>query len=337
MKKRTILSTTLSIGIAITIMVAVYLFSQTQIFREFYVLSSLRSVGLQIDKWAYEGVTLSSDKYEFINPDIVKTEEGYKMYFGSHENIYVSASSDGLDWETVEKPIFTRAGGPVVRLPNKKFRMYIEFLDQGRVFKSAVSEDGINFEPEEGIRFAAGEDTFASIKNIGHPKIIWTGDKYLLYFDTGPYRNLKATAINDTCEVLYEGNEEAIPEIHYAYSKDGLNWTYGGKVIRFKQVSIPYFIGGWSPGVIKIGDEYRMYFHATRIRLITSNTGDVTNCEFESVLDPLWLATSKDGVNFDIVKQLTVFKSDPEVVQINGRLRLYVWDDSKIYSYVQGV
>jgi predicted GH43/DUF377 family glycosyl hydrolase len=327
-----------------------YLFFTSQIFRDFYWShrqSFVENV-LPEDKWEKEGLRIESSKFELENPDIVySTDHGYIMYFSRHPtkdslDIHAAVSSDGLNWKIIEEPIFKNAGGvAVVQLPDKRFRMYFQSLEAGESFKSAISEDGINFKIEEGIRFAAGKDTFSSVRIISHPTIIRDEKGYRLYFEDGlPHRNerkLKTTIINNTCELLYEENKEALSEIHYAHSEDGLNWMYGNKVIKFKQASLPYFIGGSSPTVVKVGGEYRMYFMPNRNKLTTSNEKDVTNCKIENIYDPFWLATSKDGVNFDIVKQTNVFGEDPDVVEADGKLRLYVWDHNRIYSYVQNI
>ena len=309
-------------------------------------VNSVLEKRLPEEKWKFEGLSIESQKYELGNPDIEKIGNNYIMYFmrineESFTDIHIALSSDGLKWEIQKEPLFEDAGMPAaVQLSDGKWRLYFYSIEKGG-YISAVSEDGINFKVENGIRITAGKGSFSAIKNIVHPDVIRVDNGYRMFFD-GVYDARKCEQfkfhmpeVGGECELRYEENERCLALIHSAFSEDGLNWTYEGVVIGFKDEPLTNMVAAGGPTVVKVEDEYRMYFIPSlhKMKTIKQDDGTIIECKMDFHFGSVYLATSKDGKNFEIVKRLNVFEGDPTVVKTDGKLRLYTWAGGRIFNY----
>ena len=170
----------------------------------------------------------------------------------------------------------------VIPLPGGGFRMYFEAraADRPTVILSALSEDGLNWTPEEGIRF--GDETWS----YGTPRVLYidsgTGDRplYRMYFHryTCPLRS-----------GLDAGNH-----IISAISVDGLHFDEEPGV-RIAQESARESFSVYAPEVIRLGDgSYRMYYSGWS----------------DSVRGGVFTATSSDG--------LTWHKASTPCIELDG-------------------
>ena len=181
------------------------------------ILSAVSTDGIT---WTKEGIRLSPGGNlddTMGSPVVVKLEDGtYRMYYvgasrkigGYHQRTLSAISGDGLTW-TKEPGIRIDVGGPydshyangcsIVRLQDGRYRMYYhgDAYSAGSYILSAVSNDGINFVKEPGIRVGG---------NVGCSDVIRLPDNtYKMYFSR--------------------------KEIHAAVSADGLNWVETDNVL----------------------------------------------------------------------------------------------------------
>ena len=124
------------------------------------------------------------DSQSILTPNVVRLPQGgYRLYYTGwgpgravHDaNGYIlsAVSDDGAAWRKepgvrldVHEPDATqRVLCPdVIPLPDGRWRMYFEAVspDRPTVVKSALSTDGLNWEPEAGVRVAAPGASFGS-------------------------------------------------------------------------------------------------------------------------------------------------------------------------------
>lgn len=157
-------------------------------------------------------------------PDVIRTSKGetwaywvdFSDFTGPNtENIGVARSADdGNTWELLGNAVFTDLGEitpvdpNVIELPDGSLRMYfydIAVFQGAHPIYSAVSDDGINFTLEEGVRF--------SMENIFDPDVIQLPD--------GTYR-------------MYLNSEDILS----ASSPDGLTFT-ADEGVRVEKGAVP--------------------------------------------------------------------------------------------------
>ena len=162
----------------------------------------------------------------------------------------------------------------VIPLADGGYRMYFEARSRDRptVILSALSDDGLDFQPEAGVRF--GDDSWS----YGTPRCLYIGPaqgtgqrsnpRYRLYFHKYTYPMRSG---------IGAGNE-----IVSATSVDGLNFQREPGV-RIAQTTDRETMTVYSPEVVRLGDgTYRMFYAAWSDRI----SGGVFS------------ATSHDGVNW---------------------------------------
>jgi len=198
-------------------------------------------------------------------PDVVPLPDGcWRMYFEAGgtvgpNKVLSAVSDDGLQWEPEPGIRFGNGewayGSPrclyVEDSGRTRFRLYCHHysfpmesgLDAQNHIVSAISDDGLKFEPEPGVRIP--QETEYEAYAVYAPEI--------LLLEGGTYR------------MYYPGWSEA-PDMHgrifSAVSEDGLNWT--------KDEGIRVDIGGphdqthcSEPCVIDLPDgRYRMFYEA---------------------------------------------------------------------------
>lgn len=132
-------------------------------------------------------------------PNVIKLPDGrFRMYYGAGGIIAAAVSSDGKKWESEKMTGFERAPSPetdylglgVIPRQEGGYRMYYTrkspspkypMTGETRIF-SAISEDGLNWQLEPGVRMETAEDRGLN----DDPEVIVLQDGTLKMFWFGP-------------------------------------------------------------------------------------------------------------------------------------------------------
>jgi hypothetical protein len=227
------------------------------------ILSATSSDGLA---WSQEsGVRIGGgiggeDGWAGESETVVLPDGTYRMYY-NHEwetggvwfgHIVSATSSDGTDW-TKEEGVRVDSGGTydtvraimpsVLRLSDGSYRMYYVGHNGTAccAILSAVSDDGIVWTKEAGIRVAPGSphDGF----HVYQPEVVEVQGGYVMFY-------AEADSIGFISDVVS------------AVSPDGLTWTKETGV----RLEREYICTGFrAPDIVEIAsDQYRMYFTVER-------------------------------------------------------------------------
>lgn len=229
-------------------------------------------------------------------------------------------SRDGGQTFTLESGQRVQGSVPAtVKLADGRWRMY---YGSGEGLMSAISSDGLNFTPEEGVRLPKGGKGELDEFGITHPSVVSLPDgSFRLYYDgqfkpeSGPYWRIMS-----------------------ASSKDGLTWTKDAG----SRVPVDTMFGdfeadlAFSSHVQYENDRFVMYFSAQGNPISASG---------------IWRATSTDGLNFQVETAPVLGRDaefgneedqgttggpkgvpqDPYIIRVNGVERLYYWTSDKGY------
>ncbi len=262
------------------------------------------------------------DQMKSCTPNVIRLPGGgYRLYyteFGpgpviAESDCYIMSarSEDGATWQREGLRIYMHAPyasksalcPDVIPLPDGRYRMYYEGrrVEGPTVVLSAVSEDGLNWELEPGLRFGSEELSY------GAPRCLYieSGDGLALrmYFHQFAHpRRRDADAPN---------------HIISAVSEDGLHFEQEPGVRIPKET--PRESGDiYSPDVIRLGDgTYRMYYAAM--------SPDISGGVFTATSDD-GLAWTKDPEPcVDLGDTLdSVLLSEPCVIGLgDGRSRMF--------------
>ena len=210
------------------------------------------------------------DLQRILTPNVIRPPEGgYRMYYmgygpgrtveHSGGSILSARSPDAGVWEKepgVRLDVFAphathRVLCPdVIPLPDGRRRMYFEAAtdDAPNKILSAVSRDGLNWQPEPGVRFGDEQNRY------GAPRCVYfdspDGESedvvYRLYFYRYPFP--------------FRGGQDAGNCIVSAISDDGLTFREDPGV-RIAQESELESYAVYAPEVIRLGDgTFRMYY-----------------------------------------------------------------------------
>lgn len=203
----------------------------------------------------------------------------YRMYFHvMRQGIGYAQSTDGVHWNL--KSVVLRNRGIqnqddfivshpwLLKLPDGRWRMYYQNIrDRSRIpnmrIKSAISNDGINFKIEPGIRLDIGQTHSLGIAGHGRTFINKSG-KYIMIFSGNRL-----------------GQERQPSDIMVAISDDGLNF----KVINYNVAR-----GGHDPGITRLKDGrwaavYALYRDTSYV-MYSQNGRDWNQKEKLQILDP---------------------------------------------------
>lgn len=167
----------------------------------------------------------------------------------------------------------------ILHLPDGRYRLYV--CNQYGIV-SAISNDGINFTTEPGVRLApiAGSETVVA-------------DPSIVQLDTGPYRMYYKV------QKKSGGPGTGIHSIYSAYSIDGINWSR--ETMCYENLSAPD--SGWVsvPDAVKLPDG--------RIRIFYTSYGEC----IRSII-------SNDGLNFTPESGVRLYNAvDPNLIRLpNG-------------------
>ncbi|GEM_PF-1443775 len=290
--------------------------------------------------WKNEGIVITSEYCNMMaNPEITQLSDGSWMMYthgwprkdDSRNDIYGYSSRDGLRWKA-EGMLIEKASMPAaVQLPDGRIRLYFvrNTSEASGVMSAVSSADGLYFSIEDGYRFLIGGGApkdvigykqFYAVTGPGDPKDITTmahlniieleQGGYRIFFDEGGMR----------ADVRKYG-EKAWPmwRVRSITSQDGLRWTLDpGVRIEVEQSPLVEMQRAGSSSVVKIGDEYRMYFTAG-----FSPWEDLQPWK-RWAWGGIYEAVSKDGLNFSIIDKRLLSGGDAAIIQTKDWFRMYL-------------
>jgi F0F1-type ATP synthase assembly protein I len=273
--------------------------------------------------WVIEDNIFSDNDYN--NPVVIQQDGTYWMYFHDQDNMMAASSADGKKFS--EPTMLFKGEMPtVIKLADGRLRMYyfVNAEDPGQQqgpgpmmpcddnckppkhnLVSAVSNDGLHWQQEPGVRLAASDSGYDRDTMI-HPSVIQLGDgSYKLYYDGEVDPTSSLALVTHYRKILS------------ASSKDGLTWTRDpGYRIDEKPV---HTWEAYSPKALYEDGKVTLYF--------TTPNG-------------IYQATSTDTMNFTISKN-PVFSpgripmpgpegaldsyQDSFVLPVEGGKRMYFW------------
>jgi len=237
------------------------------------------------------------------------------MYFQQEEEIKSAISEDGKIFAVEEGTRLQGNMPAIVKLPDGSWRMYFQALEKGvAVLKSAVSSDTLNWDIEKGDRISAGGEFDPD--GVAHPTVIpLPQGGFRMYYDG----ELKKT------------EQDFVRRILSATSEDGLIWTKDEGVrinVEEEPLNANLVFSSYAT-YDDLTETYELYFAV----------------QSSEVKDGIYLATSKDGLLFNIVEntQLAPAKDgeqvgpyqDPFILGLEtGKRMYYTALGSGIYSAV---
>ncbi len=176
---------------------------------------------------------ISNNEGSILMADVILLDDGsYRMYYAirsqDESSIRFANSEDGINWEDGEVIIqgsadataqdFTLGGPSVIKLNDGRYRMYYSATPKqeddhehpNSVILSAVSEDGIHFDVEDGIRMDTNKnDSDAEIQFAGHGQFFINNDDLFVAV-------ISANKLDD----------DGPSDLMLFISEDGLDWEY---------------------------------------------------------------------------------------------------------------
>jgi hypothetical protein len=218
-------------------------------------------------------------------PDVMLDKEGnMRVYYVDWYNgggLSVALSRDGVNW------IYKKVGIPtgwvdpeVLLLPDGRCRLYASYMPLNGpqdTILSAISNYGISFVQEEGVRYQATNET------VTDPDVIKMGDVWRMFVSEGPstististdglsFTREQVLPINGsvTCTIAVENgyriyfHSGGIPylNIFCAFSADGKTWGSAVQVLTGGPPGSPDQKGVGDPDVVRMPDgTYKMFY-----------------------------------------------------------------------------
>ena len=231
------------------------------------------------DPWIAVDLGDDLDSESILTPNVIRLKNGgYRMYYtgrgagclerGVHGYIVSARSDDAVSWRKdpgIRVNVFPPHAAirtlcpDVIPLADGGFRMYFEARSEGRptVILSAVSEDGLDWRPDPGVRFEGEGWSYGSPRCVylNSPEGESAGPKagYRLYFHRTHYPPRPEP---------FAGNV-----IISAVSSDGLRFTEE-EGVRISQETDRESSSVYAPEVILLADgTYRMYYAAWNVTI----------------------------------------------------------------------
>lgn len=229
-----------------------------------------------------DGLTWASDDRIIADqasvPEAIMDNDGnIRVYYVDWYNghcISVALSHDGINWiyrkVTIGGEVPSSITGPspvdpdIVLLPDGQYRLYYILLGSGGIY-SAVSDYGLNFVKEDGVRFQEGGDVWMD------PDVVRMDDVWRMFTWKAEGETSQAistvssdglsftkegvtTVGNISCTIPVEGGYRMYyvsGGIRSAFSSDGVNWVEEG--LRLDHAA--------DPTVIRLSDgSYKMFY-----------------------------------------------------------------------------
>ena len=258
------------------------------------------------------------DSTKILTPNVIRLATGgYRMYYtglgpgGRGQGYILSAYSNDAEVWAKEAGIRVDLSPPhaalrtlcpdVIPLVDGGYRMYFEARTEGcpTVVLSALSEDGLGWEAESGVRF--GDDEWS----YGSPRCIYIDGEsaYRLYFHRYTFHSRPGS---DSVNIIIS-----------AVSADGLYFEEEAGT-RIAQETERETYAVYAPEVLRLGDgTYRMYYAAWT----------------EGIAGGVFTATSADGLEWHKEEKACVdlggpldshMVSEPCVIELeDGRCRMF--------------
>ena len=315
------------------------------------------------------GEAQNDDEFCKLDPDAPQCGGeylGYRMDIGLRGYTSGVCNYTAIVLEPPRLGVEVNVGGVIadpsaVELPDGRIRLYV--FTEGQGVRSAISNDGINFQDEEGVRVKEGD--------AGQPRVLTTEDgKYRLF--TTRSKEIVSYLSDDGLNFTYEkkiieasefgltslsspaiiklptntyrmyvsdlptpGGDVGGYKIVSAYSEDMLNWTPDpGVRIGEGSEHLEYSAEHPSP-VFNDDGSIRLYFGHFPGKNQNSLKASIG---MGKTLDGLHYSESKDGLTFkETVWTGFIFGNDPDVLTLNNGTKLiYFGDrDDKIGSYIK--
>ena len=262
-----------------------------------------------------------------VTPNVVRLSQGgFRMYYTSMDPahseqepigcILSAFSDDGVFWrkepgvrmDVHEPDAMQRVLCPdVIPLPDGRWRMYFEAVapNKPNVILSAVSDDGLNWQREEGIRVQSPACTFGSPRCLYMPSPEDPSNIcYRLYFHHYPYP--------------LRFSLDAQNHIISAVSEDGLYFEIESGVRVAQEDAQRESRGVYAAEVILLGDgSYRMYYSGWGLEIRGGIFAATSTDGLHWVKDPGPLLDLDRAMDCKMV-------SEPCVIELDdGRYRLY--------------
>lgn len=241
---------------------------------------------------------------EGVSPFPIRVENETVLYYTGMGGIFRASSTDGLNFGAPTLLIDMGSNTAMIRLENGGWRMIYnpmfppapgEKHPASQYFLSAVSQDGLAWTKEDGVRFRSqGAPDYDAISvpciadlGDGRLRMYYVGDMYGPEFMREPSNNIRSAVSTD----------------------EGLTWV--------REDGFRITATSMDPAIRKVEDGWRLYY-----------TAPPEDKEFGDMR--VWAAFSEDGLAFgepEIV--LTPPNAgdrymDPEFIEANGGLRMYV-------------
>lgn len=278
--------------------------------------------------WQEIGAAISG---QYADADVVDIGGGkYRMYYSAEPEasknleVYSATSADGTNWTKEEGIRKTMAVFPdVIKLPDGKWRMYFQ---NEMVIKSAISDDGLTFKDEPGVRIDKNESTEEPPSEAGL-NLSSVGAQSTTQLENGDYIMVYRGTINEPYQT-----QEKIPnsdtQLYFrATSKDGLNFTKQGIAIDSRNDTL-YGLADGADWVNWDDGNLRVYFWSYKgvYHLVLENAS-TNNPKFSA---PVFDFTNKTDSN---AKFLPDPPSDPTLLNINGKWYMYYGQHGKGIYY----
>ncbi len=201
-------------------------------------------------------------------------------------------------WKMAKRQVANRTFAPsLVRLQDGRYRMYSNALGFAGI-ESYISDDGLNFTKESGLRLTGTGKTGDPNCSVSHPWVVPDSQGYRLYYQA-----------NAVCNWQGDNQAKSEPEfrIMSASSIDGLTFTHDEGIRVDRSAELVQVAHG---RIIKLPNgTLRMYFSA--------------NSRPRSASDIMG-ASSQDGMTWTLDAELTVKTAhDPTVISQDGKIIMY--------------
>ncbi len=188
---------------------------------------------------------------------IIKDNQGnYLMYYNGWSNQYgqwqvgLATSADGINWERYNDPVLRadsanefKIGAVSVLKYNNIYYMYyssspIDYYDNMRI-NLATSTDGLNWSKYSGNPILSPTLTWEGV-GVTFPAVIYDNNHFIM---------------------IYSSSDRT--KFGIAYSQDGKTWVKNSNYILSNQMTNQKWVQINYPFLMKIGNEYRLYYTAT--------------------------------------------------------------------------